>query len=78
MKDTIICKSDHRDLRIYINGSLHIHLLKSNYLMLQSYLVGSENQIYHIDIYTTSTLLDLEYDDRELWVEILNLLDKNI
>jgi tRNA A37 threonylcarbamoyladenosine biosynthesis protein TsaE len=78
MRDIVTCKSDHRDLRIYINGVLHVHLLKSSYVTLQSYLVGSENQIYHIDIYTTSTLLDLEYDDRELWITILNLLDKNI
>ena len=74
----VTIKSDHRDLRIFINSLLHVHVLKSEYVMFQSYKIGSQHQIFHIDIHTKSGILALEYDNELLWRSILILLDTNI
>jgi hypothetical protein len=78
MINKITCHSDHRDLRIYIDGLLHFHILKKDYVMLQSYLVGDKKKIYHIDLHTSTTLMELEYEDKIIWEEILKLIDENI
>lgn len=76
---TVTCKNDYRDLKIYVNGLLHLHMLKKEYLMFQSYLIGSNNsKSYYIEIYCSNQKMNLEYDNKKLWKKILLLLDENL
>lgn len=75
----ITIKKDFRSLRIYINGLLHLDILMESYLGLQSWLEGTNNYIYFIEFYLKGEdAIICEYDDKDIWKEILTLIDKNI
>jgi len=82
----ITCETDYRDIRIYINGILHIIIprpivaeVTKDSIWLQSYLVGSrKNKFYYIEVKHSGGEDYYGYDNREIWVEILKLLNDNI
>ena len=79
MKDQITCFRDNYNLRIYINNVLHLQIMMKNYDGLQSWLEGTKKFTFYIEIYKKDQPSVLcEYDERERWETILNLLDQNI
>ena len=59
-------------LKLYIDGHLHLCLRHGDLLGFQSWV--SEN-FYCIEFYMADTTVLAEYDKREKWQQILDLLD---
>lgn len=70
------CESDPTDIRIFINGTLHLFLRRSEIVSFQSWYVNKNN--LKIEIYTNTRDILLEYNSVEKWKEILKLLNENI
>jgi len=66
-----------KDLRIYIDGLLHVHLLSKNYVGMQSWIDGDKTYCIELTVSEGKNIL-MSYDSKELWVELLKLLDKNL
>ncbi len=79
-------KSDARDIRIYIDGILHIRIPRlveygKESIWLSSYVSGrgSNRKLYTIYIHQKGEEDDwYEYDDINIWKSILKLLDQLI
>lgn len=70
---------DFKSLKIYIDGLLHLELPMNNHCGVQSWLEGSNKQMYFIEFYRKEgNSILLEYDDKDIWCEILKLIDYNI
>ncbi len=72
----ITCESDPEDIRIFINGIIHLYLRRSELVSFQSWYINKG--CCRIEIYTTSRDILLEYNSVEKWKIILNLLNENI
>lgn len=70
-------KSSSTDIRIYIDGLLHIKIPKDRNTKINSW-IEKDSKIYNIEIWSVGHTVGLEYDTKELWCEILELLDKHI
>ena len=69
----------HQNLRIYINDLIHIDLPIKEHNGLQSWLEGSDRRRYFIQFYRKiGEPIILEYEDRNIWEEILKVIDKNL
>jgi hypothetical protein len=68
-------KSDSEDIRIYIDGFLHIRLPRDKNLKLHSWIEGHSKKFF-IEIYCKNHLGFYEYDNKKLWCEILKIFDK--
>ena len=71
------CKSDSEDIRIYIDGVLHIRIPRDKNIKIQSWIEG-HSKLYFIQIWCAEHQGVYEYDNKDKWVEVLNLLDKHI
>ncbi len=79
MKDKITCLRNNHNLRIYINEILHLQIIMENHNGLQSWLEGTNNFNFFIELYKKGQPSVLcEYDDKERWETILKLLDENL
>lgn len=77
--NTVSAKKDLRSLRIYINNLLHLEILMDNHDGLQSWLEGSGRYNYFIEFYRRNSKSILcEYDDRNIWENILKEIEKNL
>lgn len=74
----IICTSDFKNLKIFINDILHLSIEKKNYRGLQSWISGSLYHNYYIELYIKDIKIRLEYDKEDIWKTILDLLNKNL
>ena len=72
----ITAKRKYEQLKIYINGSLHLHLRLLDLIGIQSWIHG-ENE-YFIEYYFTTGKITTVYGDKELWVKMLDAVDKHI
>jgi hypothetical protein len=77
MNGSITAVSDSEDLRIYIDDILHIRIPRDKNLKLQSWVNGKK-RLYIIEIRAKKHSERYEYDNKELWIKILGLLDKHI
>jgi hypothetical protein len=68
-------KSDSEDIRIYIDGILHIRIPRDKNLKLHSWIEGHSKK-YLIEIHCENHLIFYEYDNKKLWSEILKIFDK--
>lgn len=68
-------KSDSEDIRIYIDGLLHIRLPRDKNIKLHSWVEGHSKK-YFIKIYCKNHGDFFEYDNKKLWGEILKIFDK--
>ena len=73
----VTCKSDSEDIRIYIDNVLHLRIPRDSNIKLQSWL-ETDTKLYIIEIWCAGNTDLMEYEDKNLWIEILNTLDKNI
>lgn len=74
---SIICKSDSEDIRIYVDGVLHIRIPRDKDIKIKAYTEG-DSKLYLIEIWCANHTSLFQYDNKELWVKILNVLDKHI
>ncbi len=70
-------KSDSEDVRIYINGLLHIRFPRDKNVTLHSWIEGHSKR-YVIDIFSKGHTERVSYDNRIIWEKVLRLIDKHI
>jgi hypothetical protein len=69
----------HRDFKIHINDVLHFNIRNEEYIGCQSWLDGKKISMYYIEVYTKSgNNILLEYDNEEIWKNVLNLIDSHL
>ena len=70
-------KSDSEDIRIYIDGALHLRLPRDKNIRLQSWIEGhTKTFVIELTIHGNSDVV--VYDNRRIWERVLELLDENI
>jgi hypothetical protein len=74
MKITSISNTD--DIRIFINNSLHIYILKENLLAINSFN-NAEND-YAIKIHFKTNTILLQYDNKDKWISVLGELNSKL
>lgn len=78
MENSIVtAKSDSEDIRIYINGILHLRIPRDEDMKLQSWVEG-DSKMYVIELWVKGHQDHMAYDNKSLWVDILKVLDQNI
>jgi hypothetical protein len=77
VKNKVTCKSDSEDIRIYINGILHLRLPRDKNIKLQSWIEG-HTKTYNIEIWCANHQDLMSYDNKTLWSDILKILDENL
>lgn len=66
---------EHAWLKIRINGKLHFSILRNDLLSIQSWRV--DGTLFQIEYVTKAGIkLRTDYDDQDLWLSILDGLDK--
>ena len=73
----IRCKSDSKDIRIFIDGILHLRLPRDKNIKLQSWVEG-HSKTYSIQLWCIEHSSVLVYDNKKTWKKILKLLNENI
>lgn len=72
-----IAKRQYEQLRIYINGILHIQLKLQDLIGFQSWIHGERE--YYIEYYFQgNNKITTAYGEKDKWVAILKLLEDNI
>ena len=71
----ITSKISHASIKVYINETLHIHIVREKFLGLQSWQYESE-QMFYIEITLTGAVFRCDYDRRDLWLGVLAELEK--
>ena len=66
-----------KDLRIYIDGILHVHLLSDRYVGMQAWIERDGKYCIELSV-TEGKNIKMEYENVEVWKEVLKLLDKNM
>lgn len=62
-------------IKIFINDIIHLCLKQDEVVGFQSWVEGDDDKKYIIEFYTKTTELFTEYDIREKWIDVLNLLN---
>lgn len=71
------CKTNNEDIRIYINGILHLRIPRDEKMILESW-IDNPQRLYKIQIQAGGYETLIEYDKIENWKAILKLLNQNI
>ena len=74
---SVTSKSDSEDIRIYIDGVLHIRIPRDKNMYLHSWIEGHSKK-YIIKIGVEKHIDLFEYDNKKLWVDILAQFEKII
>ncbi len=79
MKNKVTAKKDFRSFRVYIDGFIHLEILMESYNGMQSWLEGLVKYNYFIEFYQKDgDAILCEYDDKQIWLDILKLIDENL
>jgi len=73
----ITATSDSEDIRIYFKNILHLRIPRNENIIIKSY-VQINTRMNYIEIKIPNNFILLEYEDENIWKEVLNLLDKHI
>lgn len=77
-EDSLVCEKSFRDIRIYWDGLLFLHIKTDNYDALQSW-VQTAGTKYCIEIYRKiGDPILIEVDEYWKWKRILTLLNQNL
>lgn len=68
--------SNTDDIKVFINHTLHIYILKENLVGLNSFK-NAEND-YSIQIHFKTNTILLQYDNKELWMKVLGELNERL
>ena len=71
----VTSKISHASVRIYINGVLHLHIVRETFLGLSAWLYEREG-MYYIEIVLRDGTIATDYDRRDLWTSVLTELEK--
>ncbi len=63
-------------LKVYINKVLHFSIKREDIIGFQSWVEGEDTQRFIIEFYTRYQTILVGYDDKDKWIKILNLIDK--
>ena len=75
----VTTKKTLKNLKIYIEGLLHVSIPIKEYSGLQSWLEGDNTYTYHIEFYLNNgQTIICEYEDKKLWEEILKQIDSGL
>jgi hypothetical protein len=66
-----------KDLRIYIDGILHVHLLSDRYVGMQAWIDGSRKYCIELTV-SEGKNIKMEYENKQTWLDVLELLDENM
>lgn len=66
----------HGRCKVYINSLLHLSFNQEDFIGLYSY--RDDRDRYGLDIHLKGTIIEVWYESRQIWEEILKLLDKNL
>lgn len=76
-KTTITSKRHYEQLKIYINGCIHLHLKLLDLIGFQSWIHGEKE--YFIEYYFSGgNKITTAYGEKDRWISILKILDENI
>lgn len=78
MNYQITCERGFNDMKVYINGILHIHIETDKYLGLQSYYEGTRKQKMIIEISMVGGMIKTQYHREDIFKEVLKVIDENI
>lgn len=73
----IEAKSDSEDIRLYIDGTLHLRFPRDKNIKIQSWIEG-HSKLYVIEIWAKGHQDHMAYDNKPMWEKILKLLDEHI
>jgi hypothetical protein len=73
----VTSKSDSENIRIYLDNLLHLRIPRDKNIKLQSW-VDFSTKLHYIQIWCVNHSDRFEYENRQLWVDILMELDKII
>lgn len=73
-KRKIEFKQDFESIRIYIDGIIHIYIIKK---FFQGFSCYKQQGLYYIEIYLKKTIL-IAHEDKNNWTDILKCLNDNI
>jgi len=73
----IEAKSDSEDVRIYINGLLHLRFPRDKNIKIQSWIEGHSKR-FIIEIWTKKHQDYVVYDNKPMWEKVLKLLDEHL
>jgi hypothetical protein len=76
-KNIVTCKSDSEDIRVYIDGILHLRIPRDKNIRLQSWIEGNA-KTYNIKIWCKKHQDCMSYDNKQLWSDVLKVLNENI
>lgn len=68
-------EEDLNEIKIYINGYLHLQYKRDGHVGIKSYIDGKLTQSYWIDIINANATIQLSYTSMYLWQEILIALE---
>ena len=71
----ITFKRKYEQLRIYINGSIHLHLKLQDLIAFQSWIHGKQ-EFYIEYSYKDGAKVTSGYTEKEKWLKILEILDE--
>lgn len=64
--------------KIRIDDNLHLTICKEEFISFRSYNNGIKSKAYYVDIIYKTIIDTVTYKTKELWIEVLRVLDKNI
>lgn len=76
-KNKVTCRSDSEDIRIYIDGILHLRFPRDKNIKIQSWVEG-HTKSFIIEMWCAEHTDHMAYDNKVIWSEILKLIDENI
>jgi len=79
MKKRVTYKRFERNFQILIENVLHLDIRNEYYVGCQSWLDGKDIGMYYIELYFINNVkIRMEYVDKEIWIDILNIISKHI
>jgi hypothetical protein len=69
----------HESIKIYLNDVLHLAFKRCDFKGLQAYInCENGNPTYCIDLRIDNDDINCEYEDKDLWKELLILISRDI
>jgi hypothetical protein len=76
MKHKYILKVFNGRVKIYIDGYVFLSFNQIDFLGY--YAFKDDTNLYGIDVYLKDTMIETSYKTKEVWLEILKVLDQNL
>lgn len=74
----VTLKRDVHSLRVFMDGLLHLEVLMSHYMGMQSWKEGTSGCVYKIEFYMSGgNSIICEYGNKDLWERVLELVADN-